>query len=96
MRKRTNLVMTISTLAVVWLAPGVASAHNSGHLIRPDGTCVDVGSSREAPFVGAGNPNQSPGFNPAGQLDLIPGPGDQYGARFAADHSPTLLPGPCP
>jgi len=46
--------------------------------------------------VGAGNPNQSPGFNPAGQLDLIPGPGDQYGARYAADRSPTLLPGPCP
>ena len=96
MRTRTGLVTTISALAVVWLAPGVASAHNSGHLIRPDGTCVDVGSSKEAPLVGAGNPNQSPGFNPAGQLDLIPGPGDQYGARFAADHSPRLLPGPCP
>jgi len=96
MSKRTNLVLAISALAVVWVAPGLASAHNAAHFFRPDGTCVNVGSNREAPFVGAGNPNQSPGFNPDGQLDLNPGPGDQYGARFAADHSPRLLPGPCP
>ena len=89
--------MAISTVAVL-LAPRQASpAHTTpSHLIRPDGTCVNVGSSKDAPIVGAGNPNQSPGFNPAGQLDLIPGPGDQYGARFAADHSPRILPGPCP
>ena len=96
MSKRTTLAVTISALAVVGLAPGLASAHNAAHFFLPDGTCVNVGSNREAPIVGAGNPNQSPGFNPEGQLDLIPGPGDQYGARFAADHSPTLLPGPCP
>jgi hypothetical protein len=96
MSKRTSLAVAMSAVAVVWLAPGLASAHNAAHFFLPDGTCVNVGSDREAPFVGAGNPHQSPGFNPEGQLDLSAGPGDQYGARFAADRSPTLLPGPCP
>ena len=95
MRNRISLVVTISALAIVWLAPGVASAHNSGHLIRPDSSCVDVGSQRDAPFVGAGNPNQSPASTrPDSPPD--PRPRHQYGARFAADHSPRLLPGPCP
>jgi hypothetical protein len=97
MSKRTNLAVAISTLAVVSLAPGLAAAHNSAHFFLPDGTCINVGSNREAPIVGAGNPNQSPGFNPDGQLDLDhPNAGDQYGARWAANFSPTLLPGPCP
>ena len=49
------------------------------------------------PIVGAGNPNQSAGSNNLpGQLDLIPGNGDQYGARYAADQSARLLPGNCP
>ena len=57
MSKRTSLAVAISALAVVWLPHGLASAHNSGHIIKPDGTCVNVGSSRDAPIVGAGNPN---------------------------------------
>ena len=96
MGKRTTIAAAIGTLAVAWLAPGLASAHNAGHIIKPDGTCVNVGSNRDAPIVGAGNPNQSPGFNPPGQLDLIPGPGDQYGPSFVADRSPRVLPGNCP
>lgn len=65
---------------------GSASAHNAAHLYLPDGRCVTVGSDREAPLVG---PDRV-------QLDLIPGPGDQYGARFAAVRSPTLYPSDCP
>ena len=69
MRNRISLVVTISAFSQSsgWRR-GVASAHNSGHLIRPycSGGAPD-GSQRDAPFVGAGNPNQSPGFNPAGQ-----------------------------
>ena len=92
MSKRTTFAVAIGTLAAAWVAPGLASAHNAAHYFLPDGTCIDVGSNREAPIVGAGNPHQLPN----GQLDLVPGAGDQYGARFAANQSPVLLPGECP
>jgi hypothetical protein len=51
-----------------------------------------------ATSVGAGNPHQTAG----GQLDLLFDPKngidttDQYGARWAAENSPRLLPGDCP
>lgn len=78
-------------LAVVAAAP--VSAHNAGHIILPDGRCLGVGSNREAPVV----PAAAPGDLASGQLDLIPGPGDQYGARFAAVRGKTpVLPGECP
>ena len=97
MNRRTTLAIVISALAAAWLPQGPAAAHNAAHFYLPDGTCHEVGSNRDAPIVGAGNPNQSPGSdNLPGQLDLVPGNGDQYGARFAADHSPRLLPGNCP
>jgi hypothetical protein len=97
MSKRRTFAVAISTLVVVWLPHGLASAHNAAHFFLPDGTCHEVGSNRDAPIVGAGNPNQSPGSNNLpGQLDLIPGNGDQYGARYAAEHSLRLLPGNCP
>jgi hypothetical protein len=97
MSKRTIAAATIGVLASIAVPAGLATAHNAAHLIRPDGTCLDVGSNRDAPIVGAGNPNQSPGSNnQPGQLDLIPGNGDQYGARYAAEHSRRLLPGNCP
>lgn len=91
------LVAAVTLIAGVSLPAGPAAAHNAAHFYLPGGTCIDVGSDNEAPIVGAGNPNQSPGSNNLpGQLDLIPGNGDQYGARYAADYSPTLLPGNCP
>ncbi len=97
MKKRTTLTVAAGALAAVWLPTGLAGAHNAAHFYLPDGTCHEVGSNRDAPIVGAGNPNQSPGSNNLpGQLDLIPGNGDQYGARYAAEHSLTLLPGNCP
>jgi hypothetical protein len=97
MLKRINFAMMVSALAAVAIPAGLAGAHNAAHFFLPDGTCHEVGSNRDAPIVGAGNPNQSPGSNNLpGQLDLIPGNGDQYGARYAADQSPRLLPGNCP
>jgi hypothetical protein len=84
-------------LVALWGAAG-ASAHNAAHFFLPDGTCRDVGSNKEAPIVGAGNPQQTAG----GQLDLLSDPrngvdnSDQYGARWAAENSPQLLPGNCP
>jgi hypothetical protein len=95
MSKRLSLA-AVACLGVIALAAGPAAAHNAAHFNLPDGTCHEVGSNKDAPTVGAGNPNQSPGYNQPGQLDLIPGPGDQYGARWAAENSPQLLPGNCP
>jgi hypothetical protein len=92
-----TVIAAVALIAGTSFHAGVAAAHNAAHLILPNGTCRDVGSNKDAPFVGAGNPNQSPGSNnPPGQLDLVPGDGDQYGARYAANQSPRLLPGNCP
>jgi len=74
-----------------------ALAHNAAHFYI-NGTCLEVGSDKSAPFVGPGAPQMA-----TGRLDLIYDPNasgidtsDQYGARLAADHSPVLLPGDCP
>jgi outer membrane protein W len=74
-----------------------AQAHNAGHIFI-DGKCLEVGSSKEAPLVGPGAPQ-----NAIGQLDLIYDPqngvdvSDQYGARWAAIRGKTpILPGNCP
>jgi hypothetical protein len=93
---RMSLAVALGAMTAASLTAGLAEAHNAAHFFLPNGTCHEVGSNREAPIVGAGNPNQSPGFNRPGQLDLIPGSGDQYGARYAAERSPRLLPGNCP
>jgi hypothetical protein len=82
-------------VAAVVAAIGVPSAlaHNAGHIVLPDGSCLDVGSNKEAPVVAA----SAPGDLATGQLDLIPGAGDQYGARYAATRGKTpILPGNCP
>jgi hypothetical protein len=89
---RFALALLMALLATLTAVSGV-SAHNSGHIILPDGQCLNVGSLEEAPVVGDGNPHQLPN----GQLDLIPGSGDQYGTRFAAEQgSSAVLPGECP
>lgn len=91
------IVVAVAAAAVMTATASTANAHNAAHFFLPNGTCHEVGSDKNAPIVGHGNPNQSPGSNNLpGQLDLIPGNGDQYGARYAAEHSPTLLPGNCP
>ena len=92
-----SIVAAVAAAAVMTATANAANAHNAAHFFLPNGICHEVGSDKDAPIVGHGNPNQSPGFNNLpGQLDLIPGNGDQYGARYAAEHSPTLLPGNCP
>ena len=91
-RNRFVIALLIG-LFVTLMSVTVASAHNSGHIILPDGQCVNVGSLKEAPIVGDKNPHQLPNR----QLDLIPGSGDQYGARFAAEQgNSAVLPGACP
>jgi len=79
-------------LVALW-GVSAASAHNAAHFFLPSGECLNVGSDKTAPLVPEQNPNRNA---TTGELDLVPGPGDQYGARYAADQSPQLLPGNCP
>jgi hypothetical protein len=76
--------ITLAAVAAALAAAAPVGAHNAGHVILPDGRCIDVGSGREAPYVSPSNPNVNTTTDP-GKLDLEPGSGDQYGARFAAD-----------
>lgn len=87
------MIAILVALLAIFMTIGVASAHNAGHIFLPDGQCLNVGSLKEAPIVGDGNPNHLS----TGQLDLTPGSGDQFGARFAADQgNSAVLPGGCP
>ena len=85
-----KLALIPAALALAF-APS-AFAHNAAHFFLPDGSCLNVGSGKEAPLVPEQNPNRNAS---TGQLDLVPGSGDQYGARYAANQSPQLLPGDC-
>jgi len=93
MRKLALLAATL----VATFAASPASAHNAGHVILRDGTCLNVGSFKDAPLVGQGAPQDA-----LHELDLISDPkngvdtSDQYGARYAADQGGTpILPGGC-
>jgi hypothetical protein len=82
--RRTMLAGAAAALALLAAAP--AGAHNAGCVQTGNGKWVFVGSNKNGPFVPEQNPNRNttPGSD-FGRLDLEPGPGDQYGARFAAD-----------
>jgi hypothetical protein len=83
------LVVFAGVLSVIAI-PMVVSAHNVGHFVL-NGSCLQVGSAKEAPLVG-----------PDGtQLDLVPEtanpPRDEYGTSFVGFHGNTrILPGLCP
>jgi hypothetical protein len=81
---RIRLVVAVAATALVAVSP--AWSHNAGHVFTGDGSCLNVGSFKDGPVVPEQNPNRNtiPGDD-FGRLDLIPGPGDQYGARYAAD-----------
>lgn len=81
----------IACLAGVFGLPALAAAHNLGHVFQPDGTCVEIGSAREAPLVGKDRL----------QLDLVPAtpnpPRDEFGVSFVGYWGQTpILPGRCP
>ena len=92
MKLQYRRFVAVATLAgvigVQLVAAGPAFAHNAGHIDFPDGTCLNVGSGKTAPYVGENNPHYHDAVSltdpDVGRLDLIPGGGDQYGARFAA------------
>ncbi len=78
-------------------AAPAAFAHNAAN-ITVNGRCIDLGNGGKdngrpiegAPLVPESNPNRNAD---TGELDLIPGPGDQYGARFAAVQGNTPIEG---
>lgn len=81
------------------LAFGAApvSAHNARCVQTGNGAWVFVGSNNDAPEV----PEQNPHYHTAadaehGLLDLQDGPGDQYGARYAADQGNSAVERPSP
>ena len=97
MRKLALFAAAVVAAVVGASGASPASAHNAGHIFI-DGRCLEVGSSKEAPLVGQGAPQ-----NALGQLDLIYDPRngvdvtDQYGARWAAIRGNTpILPSNCP
>jgi hypothetical protein len=90
LRSRLIRIAFAAALAVVAM-PMIAAAHNLGHLSLPDGTCMEIGSGKEAPLVG---PDHT-------QLDLIPRtpnpPFDEYGVSFVgASGNTPIRPGRCP
>jgi hypothetical protein len=102
--KRSQMRITFVSVAAgiaicggLWGAVPV-SAHNAGNIVFPDGNCLDVGSGNSGPFVAESNPHYHEGSDvDQDRLDLIDGPGDQYGARFAATRGNSrVLPGACP
>jgi hypothetical protein len=81
--------VTVAAVAAALTVAPSASAHNAGHVIRPDGTCQEVGSFKQ---VLAG-PDKTP-------LDLMPesqgGMFDEVGTSYAAFQGNTpVQPGPC-
>jgi hypothetical protein len=96
MRRNQKCVLRLACAATV-VACGLgieavpASAHNAGCVTTGNGAVVSVGSGKDAPFVGEQNPHRhdtvfdEKDAGNLGRLDLVDGPGDQFGARFAAD-----------
>jgi hypothetical protein len=84
-------LVLFATLAAVLAMPLVGAAHNAGHLFLPDGTCLEVGSFKDAPFVGKDRT----------RLDLAPEtpypPFDEIGVSWVGHlQVSVILPGPCP
>jgi hypothetical protein len=95
---RRLIVGVLVAAAVVIASTAPAAAHNAGCVQTGNGDWVFVGSNKSGPFVPEQNPNRNttPGGD-FGRLDLQPeGPGDQYGARHAADQGNSAVQRPSP
>lgn len=84
-------LVLFATLLAVLAIPIVAAAHNAGHLFLPDGTCLNIGSFKDAPLVGKDRT----------RLDLAPEtpypPFDEIGVSWVGHlRLSDILPGPCP
>jgi hypothetical protein len=95
MMRRLTLLSAVGVLAMLAATP--AGAHNAGCVQTGNGDWVFVGSNMNGPFVPEQNPNRNttPGSD-FGRLDLQEGPGDQFGARHAADQGNSAVERPSP
>ncbi len=91
-------IALIAATALMALSSASVAAHNAGCVQTGNGEWVFVGSNKESPAVPEQNPNSS--YDPVRDgnfLDLQPdGPGDQFGARFAADQGKSAVARPNP
>lgn len=95
---RNKLACGVVATTVLAFGASPAAGHNSGCVETGNGGWVSVGSGKSAPLVPEQNPNRNELAGPDyGRLDLQPGPGDQYGARYAADQGGSAVqrPGTC-
>lgn len=85
-----NRLLVTAAMGLALVAfPATASAHNAGHVWLPDGTCLNIGSFKDAPTLGNGE-----------QLDLVPEtptvPFDEIGVSFVGHGGGTPIePGGC-
>ena len=89
-RRRFTTYVAVLILVVLGLMLANVSAHNAGHIHLPTGECVNVGSAKHGPTVNPAAPNIK-NADGTHTLDLIPGSGDQYGARYAATQGKTPI-----
>lgn len=86
--------LVVAILGAALLVPAPAFAHNAAHQLLPTGECQNSGAGNVVQLPPASN---TPHKDSSGALDMIPGPGDQFGARFAVTRGNTpLLAGHCP
>jgi hypothetical protein len=97
-KRKLFMMALVLALAASLLVVGTASAHNAACVLLPDGRYVLLGSWKNGPEVSASNPHyHTATIKDYGRLDLVEGPGDQYGVRFAADQNVRILrPDECP
>lgn len=95
--RRLTLFGALSAATIAFAATP-AAAHNAGCVQTGNGEWVFVGSGNSGPFVPEQNPNRNTTTGADfGRLDLQPeGPGDQYGARHAADQGNSAVQRPSP
>jgi hypothetical protein len=92
------LVAALLAAAAAGLGAAPGAAHNAGCVQTGNGEWVFVGSGNSGPFVPEQNPNRNTTVGADyGRLDLQPdGPGDQFGARYAADQGGSAVERPSP
>jgi hypothetical protein len=88
MNRKLKLGLVAGVLGAALVLPAQASAHNAAHHYVGNGKCVEVGAGNEVLLPASSN---TPHKNADGKLDLIPGSGDQFGARFAVTRGNTPL-----
>ena len=92
---KRSLLAAAGAIITLTVPAGIAGAHNAATCSCPTAPATTWDPTKTRRSSAPATPTRVRFNNLPGQLDLIPGNGDQYGARWAAEHSGTLLPGNC-